>query len=129
MLIFKSLAIGLLIALGEVLNGNIRVRLLHRRFGKKRAKLISFFSGTVIIYSICWLTLPWLAPSSQLDCLKIGSVWLIIMLALDIYFGKYVFRMKWQKVWEDFNPVKGNMLGVGMLLLFASPVVIFILQN
>ena len=129
MLMYKSLAIGLLIALGEVLNGNVRVRLLHSRFGKKRAKLISLFSGTLIIYAICWLTLPWLAPSGYADCLQIGFVWLAIMLALDIYFGRYVFKLKWERVWDDFNPAKGNMLGLGMLLLFLSPLVIFKLQG
>ncbi len=87
MLMTKSLVVGLLIAVGEIVNGNVRVRLLHSRFGKKRAKLISFFSGTLIIYGICWLTLPWLSPSSSLDCLIIGLVWLAIMLALEIYFG------------------------------------------
>lgn len=129
MIVSKSLAIGLLIALGEVVNGNVRVRLLHRRFGKKRAKLISFFSGTFIIYAICWFTLPWLAPSGYLDCVKIGFIWLAIMLALDIYYGRYVFKLRWTKIWEDFNLLKGNMLGLGMLLLFLSPVIIFKLQG
>jgi hypothetical protein len=129
MLMTKSLVVGLLIAVGEIVNGNVRVRLLHSRFGKKRAKLISFFSGTLIIYSICWLTLPWLAPSSSLDCLIIGLVWLAIMLALDIYFGRYVFKFNWAKVWNDFNPAAGNMLGIGMLLLFLSPIVVFQLQE
>ena len=129
MLITKALAVGLLIALGEVVNGNVRVRLLHSRFGKKRAKLISFLSGTFLIYTLCWLTLPWLAPSGYLDCLRIGLVWLVIMLALDIYFGRYVFKLTWQRVWEDFNPAAGNMLGLGMLILFLSPLVVFELQG
>ncbi len=42
MLLSKSLAMGFVIALSEVLNRNARVRFVHSRFGKKRAKLFSF---------------------------------------------------------------------------------------
>jgi hypothetical protein len=127
--LLKTLAVGLLLAFGEVVNGNIRVRVLHRLYGKKRAKKISFFSGTAIIYVICWFTLPWVAPVNYFDCYKIGFVWLVIMLGLDIYFGRYVFKFKWGKIVEDFNPVKGNLLGVGMLLLFLSPSIVFWMQK
>jgi hypothetical protein len=55
----KAIVIWLLIAAGEILNGNFRVRFLHRRYGINRAKKISFFTGITIIYTICWYTLPW----------------------------------------------------------------------
>jgi hypothetical protein len=127
--LLKTLVVGFLLAFGEVVNGNIRVRVLHRFYGKKRAKTISFFSGTAIIYVVCWFTLPWIDPANNLDCYKIGFVWLVIMLALDLYFGRYVFKFKWGKIFEDFNPVKGNLLGVGMLLLFLSPSIVFWMQK
>ena len=127
-MLLKVLIIGLLIAFGEVINGNIRVRVLHRKFGKKRAKRISFFSGTIIIFLICWFTLPWIKPSNFQDCFVIGSTWLIIMLFFDIYFGRYVFKFKWNKVMDDFNPMKGNLLSIGMVFLLFCPAIVFWLQ-
>jgi len=127
--LFKTLAVGLLLAIGEIVNGNIRVRVLHHLCGKKRAKKISFFSGTTIIYAIAWFTLPWLSPANYLDCYKIGFSWLMIMLGIDIYFGRYVFKFKWNKIVGDFNPLKGNLLGVGMLLLFLSLSIVFWVQQ
>lgn len=128
-MLLKILVVGVLLAFGEVINGNIRVRVLHRLYGKKRAKKISFFSGITIIYAISWLTLPWISPVNYFDCYKIGFVWLMIMLGLDIYFGRYVFKFKWSKIFDDFNPLKGNLLGVGMLLLFLSPSIVFSMQQ
>ncbi len=128
-MLFKTLAVGLLLAIGEIVNGNIRVRVLHHLCGKKRAKKISFFSGTTIIYAIAWFTLPWLSPANYLDCYKIGFSWLMIMLGIDIYFGRYVFKFKWNKIVGDFNPLKGNLLGVGMLLLFLSLSIVFWVQQ
>ena len=119
----------MLLAIGEIVNGNIRVRVLHHLCGKKRAKKISFFSGTTIIYAIAWFTLPWLSPANYLDCYKIGFSWLMIMLGIDIYFGRYVIKFKWNKIVGDFNPLKGNLLGVGMLLLFLSLSIVFWVQQ
>ena len=124
----KALAVGLLLALGEVVNGNIRVRILHKFYALKRAKTLSLFSGTAIIYAIAWITLPWINPISYLDCLNVGLVWLTIMLSLDIVVGRYVFKYKWHKILDDFNLFKGNLLSVGMLLLFISTSLVFWLQ-
>ncbi|ALQ54980.1 hypothetical protein PI2015_1686 [Pseudoalteromonas issachenkonii] len=127
-MLLKALAIGLLLALGEIINGNIRVRVLHRLYEQRRAKTLSLLSGIAIIFAITWLALPWVAPTSYLDCLKLGLVWLIIMLSLDIFVGRYLFKYKWQRIFDDFNLFKGNLLSVGMLLLFISPSLVFWLQ-
>ncbi|MFP3459087.1 hypothetical protein R0J89_22820, partial [Psychrobacter sp. SIMBA_152] len=63
-----------------------------------------------------------------LDCLNVGFVWLTIMLSLDIVVGRYLFKYKWQKILDDFNLFRGNLLSVGMLLLFISPCLVFWLQ-
>lgn len=115
----------MLIAAGEVVNGNIRVRVLTQRFGKKRARKISFFSGLFIIYSIAWFVMPWVSPVSLRECLLVGLVWLLMLLCLDIYFGRYVFRFKWRRIMDDFDPRKGNLLGVGMVLLFLCPAILY----
>lgn len=125
-MLFKAFIIGLLIALGEVINGNIRVRLLQKIFTLKRAKKVSFFSGITIIYIICWIALPWIDPKDYQDCLFIGTTWFIIMLSLDIYFARYVFKMKWQLIIDDFNPLKGNLLSIGMIFLLLCPALVFL---
>lgn len=128
-MIWKTLIIGLLLAIGEVINGNIRVRVLHGIFGKSRAKVVSFFSGIGIIALICWFTLPWINPNNYHDCLLIGFVWLAIMMCLDIYFARRVFKLKWGKVLDDFNPLKGNLLSVGMIFLLFSPSIVYWFQQ
>jgi len=121
----KALAVGFALALGEVINGNIRVRVLHRLYGQKRAKKLSFFSGTIFIYLIAWFAFPWLSLESYFDCFQVGFLWVVIMLCLDLYFGRYVFKFNWSKILGDFNPFKGNLIAIGMFLLFLSPSIVF----
>lgn len=127
-MILRATIVGLLIALAEVLNGNLRVRHLQRRLGRKRAKHWSFVTGFCLFATIAWCMLPWIDPQSFVQCLQIGLVWLILMTALDLYFGRFVFRLSWAKIRDDFNPRKGNLLGVGLVLLFFCPAVVFILR-
>lgn len=128
-MLLKALLIGLLLLIAEVINGNIRVRLWHRQFGKQQAKQLSFLSGVALIYTLCWFTLPWVSPRDFTDCYRVGLVWLLMMLLLEIYFAKQVFKLSWANIIEDFNPLKGNLLSLGMLLLFFSPAVVFSLQS
>lgn len=127
-MIVKAIIIWILIAAGEILNGNVRVRFLQNRYGKNRAKQISFFTAIIIIYTICWFSLSWVNPSNLQDCFFIGLIWTLLMLCVDIYFGRYVFRFKWIKILEDFDLRKGNLLGVGMVLLFLCPTIVYLLN-
>jgi hypothetical protein len=52
---------------------------------------------------------------------------MLLMLCVDIYFGRYVFRVKWIKILEDFDLRKGNLLGIGMGLLFFCPTIVYLL--
>ncbi len=127
-MLIKALVVGLLLAFAEVVNGNIRVRVLHRLYGQRNAKIISLFTGLTLIYAINWYALLWIEPSGFLQCLQLGLIWLLLMLCLDIFVGRYLFKYKWHKILDDFNLSKGNLLSVGMLLLFISPSLIFWLQ-
>jgi len=127
-LLLRSFSIWFFIAVGEILNGNIRVRILNRKFGDKPAKKIGFFTGLIIIYSIAWISMPWLDPKNLTECFFIGLTWMIMMLGLDIYVGRFVFRFPWNKILEDFDIRKGNLLGLGMILLFFCPTLLFLMS-
>ena len=125
-MIIRAIIVGLLIAAAEVLNGNLRVRYLQRRLGRKRGKCLSFLTGLGLVVLITWGLLPWVDPRSIVDCLQVGFVWTIILTALDLYFGRYVFRMSWRQILDDFNPLRGNLLGLGLMLLFFCPLLVFV---
>ncbi len=128
-MLIKALMVWAVIAAGEIINGNIRVRLLQRRYGIHRAKQLSLFTGIVIFSAITWLSLSWVGPADLYQCFGIGLTWTALMILLDIYFGKFIFHYSWRRIAEDFNPKKGNLLGAGMLLLFFCPAIIFLLQR
>jgi len=125
----KALIVWIFIAIGEIVNGNIRVRYLQKRYGKYYSKQMSLISGIVIFSTIIWFFLSWVGPANIYQCLFVGFIWMALMVLLDLFFGRYVFRYSWRKIFNDFNPKKGNFLGVGMVLILFCPVIIFIIQK
>ena len=128
-MILRAAIIWFLIALAEVLNGITRVRLLNRRVGDQRARQIGVFSGSAVILLIAWFAVPWIGAHGTPELLEVGSLWLVLMLAFDIAFGRWVFRASWRRIAADFDLCNGGLLGAGMLILFAAPLIVAKLRS
>lgn len=117
----KAILIWLGIALAETLHGMLRIRFLNRPLGDRRARQVAVVSGSLLILLIGWFTVPWLGLRSVADSLSVGALWLGLMLAFDILFGRLVFRAPWSRIVADFDPRRGGFLGFGMTVLFFTP--------
>jgi hypothetical protein len=117
----RALLIWIVIACAETVHGILRVRLLNRRVGDRVARRIAVFSGSAILLTIGWFSIPWIAPASSTDSLIVGSLWLVLMLGYDIALGRFAFRYSYRRIAADFDIRKGNLLGIGMLILFTAP--------
>ena len=123
-MIARAFVIWIAIACAETLHGVLRVRLLNPRVGDRVARRIAVFSGSAIILAIGWFSIPWIAPTSSTDSWLVGALWLVLMLSYDISLARLAFRMPYSRIAADFDIRKGNLLGVGMLVLFATPILI-----
>lgn len=56
------------------------------------------------------------------DSLIVGALWFVLMLCYDIGLARFVFRMPYSRIAADFDIRKWNLLGIGMLILFAIPI-------
>jgi hypothetical protein len=102
----------------------LRVRFLNRRVGDRRARQIGVLTGSAIILAIAWFAVPWMGASGVIQLLSVGFLWLVLMLAFDIAFGRLVFRASWERILADFDLRRGGWLGVGMLVLLTAPLLL-----
>ncbi len=117
----KATVIWMLIAIAEVIHGALRVKFLNRRVGDRRARQVAVFTGSGLILLIAWALAPWLGAPSVAACFWIGLLWLVLMLAFEIGFGRLVFRASWNRLLSDFDFRKGGLLSIGMVILFFAP--------
>ncbi len=120
-MIFRATLVWLVIAVAETVHGIIRVRLLNRHLGDKRARRVSVLSGSLIIFLIALGTVRWIGVDSSRDCLVIGGLWLVLMLAFDFGLGRFYFGFSWKRLLADLDPRQGGLLGFGMTFLFFAP--------
>lgn len=123
-MLIKILLGFILIALVETLNGVFRINILYK-FSKKYAQLISFVIGSFVIVLLNLLLLPWLNLHNIFEAFFVGILWGFLMLCYDIFVGKVLFKLSWEKVFEDFNIFKGNLLSIGIAIIIFLPSVLF----
>jgi hypothetical protein len=127
-MLLRALLIWMIIALAEVGQGWLRIRLLNRRVGDRRARQLGVFTGSALFLFITWLMFPWLGASTTAELLGVGAFWLGLMLAFDFGFGRLVFRVPWERILREFDLRQGGLLGIGMLLLLLSPWLVSLLH-
>jgi hypothetical protein len=123
-LILRVSCLCLFLAGAETIHGIVRMRFLVPRVGKPRAQRISIVTGSLLAFGICYLVVPTMGLHSQLSLLILGMVLSGFMAAFDIVIGRFAVRMPWPAVLADFNPAKGNLILIGLLLLFLFPLLI-----
>ena len=129
MMILKAILVWVIIAIGETANGIFRVHYLNRKMSSRRARQIALISGSFLILCIGWLAVPWIGPETDPECLLLGLIWLLLMLAYDLAVGRFVFHYSWGRIAADFDLRKGNFLAIGMLVLFLTPLLVMKLQS
>lgn len=117
----RALLVFVLIAGVETLHGILRVRLLNRPLGDRRARQVGVATGSALILALAWLTVPWIGPPDASDAWVIGATWTALMLVFEISVGRWVFRAPWSRIAADFDVRRGGLLGFGMLVLAAAP--------
>jgi len=123
-MLIRAFIIWIGIALMETLLGVLRVRLLNRKLGDRRARRLGVLTGTAVILAAGWFAVPWIGPSGPGECIMAGALWLALMLIFDVAIGRLVFHFSWQRIISDFDVTKGNFLAVGMAVLFFTPLIV-----
>ena len=97
--------------------------LLSPRVGDFRARQIGVFTGSLLILLVACLSIRWIRAGSRILFVKVGVVWLVLMIVFELAFGRLVVGASWQRLWSDFNLVEGGLLPLGLAVLALSPLI------
>ena len=81
------------------------------------------FTGSLLILLIACLSIRWIRAGSRILLVKVGVVWLVLMIVFELAFGRLVVGASWQRLWSDFNLVEGGLLPLGLAVLALSPLI------
>jgi hypothetical protein len=116
-----SLAIWLVLMVAEIVHGILRAIVLVPWVGEFRSNQIGVFTGSAIILVIAYLTIRWIGAKQSKQFLLVGLIWLLLTVAFEVLFGRFVVGLTWERIAADYNVLKGGLMPVGLLVLFFSP--------
>ncbi len=121
MLLLKAAAIWLVILILAMLNGAFRALVLLPGLGKPLAFVLSgiLLSAGVVIVSL--ILVPRLAHMNSAQSLSVGLLWLMLTLAFEFGFGRFVQGRSWPELLEAYAFKDGNIWPLVLAVIFFSP--------
>ena len=119
----RVLTVWVALVCAEIIHGILRTLLLAPRVGDFRARQIGVFTGSLLILLIAGLSIRWIHTRSMTSLVKVGVVWLVLMVVFELAFGRLVLGASWERLWSDFNLLEGGLLPVGLAVLALSPLI------
>ena len=122
-IIWRGVAVWLCVIIVEVFHGLVRTLFLAPVLGDFRARQVAVFTGSVLILMVATVFIRWIRPANAGEAVAIGTLWLVLTLAFEIVFGRYILRASWSRIASDYNLLRGGLLPIGLFVLTAAPVI------
>lgn len=122
-MVARSIAIWLVLICAEILHGIARAIFLVPHVGEFRSNQIGVFTGSIIILAIALAFVRWVGATRTTDLLAVGLLWLVLTLAFEVLFGRFVVGASWERLAADYNVLEGGLLPLGMILLLLAPLI------
>lgn len=105
----------------EFVHGTVRWIFLRPRVGNFRSSQIGVFTGSVLLLLIVYVCEPWMALQGFADCLRVGLLWVVLTLAFEWNFGRYVLGRTWESIAAEYNLSHGGLMPVGLAIFAMKP--------
>jgi len=117
----RALIIWVAIALTEIVHGTLRTIFLAPLVGDWRSRQLGVGTGSMLILAIVCLTIRWLGAGTRGALIRVGLLWLALMLTFEFAAGRFIAGYSWSRILSDYDLPHGGLLSLGMLMLLASP--------
>jgi hypothetical protein len=105
----KAILMWLLLLVVMMGNGVLRVLVLQPRLGESLARQGACLSGIVLILVMTGLFMRRLGPFSRGELLKIGALWLVLTVAFEFLFGRFVTGASWEALLAEYDLTRGRL--------------------
>jgi hypothetical protein len=108
------------VAMVMVVNGIFRVAIFAPRLGDRWAEILSAASGILLIQGIVG---PYLvrARPDRARRHAIAGVWLVLTVAFELLFGRYVAGRSWSELAANYNLGAGRLWPVVLASMVLAP--------
>lgn len=117
----RALVVWLIIIAAEIVHGILRAIVLVPWVGEFRSNQIGVFTGSAIILAIAYVSIRWIGASHRSELLLVGTIWLVLTVAFEVLFGRFVMDLSWERLLANYNILAGGLMPLGLVMLLLSP--------
>lgn len=121
MSLFRAFLVWLIIIGVETVHGILRSLLLMPAVGDFRARQMSVFTGSVLIFVVAYVFIDWIHARARRGLIVVGLLWVLLTVIFEVVLGRLVLGLSWTRITEDYDLSKGGLLGFGLLFMAAAP--------
>lgn len=116
----RAFAVWVGIMAVETVHGTLRGLFLEPAIGAFRARQVSVFTASVLIFAITWATVRWIGAENERQLLNIGGAWVVLTPAFEVSLG-LALGLGWARILEDYDMAKGGLMPLGLLFMSFAP--------
>lgn len=124
MLYLYGLGSWLVFMVTAIANGAFRESVLIPRFGKQVGHWVSaaMLCAFLVVEIVVFLAIAGKGESRG-ELLGLGAMWLVLTLAFEFGFGRFVEKKTWSEMLDDYKLWRGRLWPVVLLVILLTPVV------
>ena len=123
MLYLMSLGIWFILAVSAIAVATFRVVVLLPPFGEQIAHQLGTVLYLIIQFLIIYLFIKKMKIKEVKTLLGIGIFWVVTTVIFEFVFGHYVIGNSWQKLFADYNLLKGRLWVLVLINNIAAPLI------
>lgn len=124
-LLIKVLLTWLIFVPIAIINGGVRIRIYQPRLGVLKAHYIAVVIAIFLFFALSYVQLKdRVSVLSLSDLLLIGITWVACTVLFEFVAGHYLFKSSWEKLFYDYNILKGRVWVLFLLTELFSPFLI-----
>jgi len=115
----------LVLLLLAMVNGIVREATFGKHLPDLQAHQLSTLMAIVLAGLAVWLFSFWDQPKSLRESLLIGAIWVLLTIAFEFVFGRFVVGHSWERLFQDYNLLAGRVWLIFLLWMFMLPYIAF----
>ncbi len=121
--IYAASWVGMMIL--AILNGALREKVYDRFMPELSAHQLSTFIVLILFGVYVWVLTGLYRIESSKQAVVIGGMWLMMTVAFEFLFGHYVMRYPWNRLFRDYNLLKGRVWPLVLIWTAVAPYVFY----
>ena len=117
----RAVEVWLLISVAEVIHGVARIAFLQPFVGDFPARQIAVFTGSALILAVAFLLRDWTGAKTFRECLAVGSIWILLTIGFEIFLGRILMDLTWERILSDYDLRHGGLMPIGLTIMFFAP--------